>query len=123
MDREPMDRRPEAYLAAGIAAAATFAAGFDAFTYKENGAAASLWEAIGPMTFFFTFLILPALYFLYYGQQYWRFRSEFHGLTTTRSKARFISNIDRIEYLAWKLGPDYGEIVEDRRDGFGIGRR
>ncbi|MCI0497220.1 MAG: hypothetical protein L0Z54_02870 [Thermoplasmata archaeon] len=123
MEEMPRDRRPEMQLVAGILSGAGFVASFVAFTFKEEGAMAPMWNALGPTTFFLWSLALPAIYFIYYGRRRWRDRTEFHALTDTRSKARFIASIDRIDYLAWRLGPGYGQYVEDRREGFGLKKR
>jgi protein-S-isoprenylcysteine O-methyltransferase Ste14 len=40
---------------------------------------------------------------------------EFNKLVNTTSKASFVRNLDRIEYLAWKLTSKQEEIVESKR--------
>jgi hypothetical protein len=47
-------------------------------------------------------------------------RSKFNALINTTSKATFVRNQDEIEELAWKLGPKYGDIVDERKKKFRI---
>ena len=47
-------------------------------------------------------------------------RSKFNKLINTTSKATFVRNQEEIENLAWKLGPKYMNIVDDRKHKFRI---
>ena len=123
MSVEIEDRNPEVALLLGIACAIGSVVGFIAFTFKGEGAMAQLWDAAGSVTFFLILLFLPAIYFLYNGQLLFRYRSEFHRKMDTKSKARFLSEIDRIEYLVWKLGHEYGDAVKEKRKALGIKRK
>ena len=44
----------------------------------------------------------------------------FNRLITTTSKATFVRNQNEIEDLAWHLGPNYMDIVQDRKRKFRI---
>lgn len=46
--------------------------------------------------------------------------SKFNKLINTTSKATFVRNQEEIENLAWKLGPKYMNIVDDRKHKFRI---
>jgi hypothetical protein len=46
--------------------------------------------------------------------------SKFNGLIKTTSKATFVRNQEEIETLAWKLGPKYMDIVDERKQKFRI---
>ncbi|WP_455392750.1 DUF3198 domain-containing protein [[Eubacterium] cellulosolvens] len=46
--------------------------------------------------------------------------SKFNKLIKTTSKATFVRNQDEIETLAWKLGPRYMDIVDERKQKFRI---
>jgi len=122
MDVASSDRRPERYAVLGVIFTVIFIVCIVAFTYRDDGAMALVWDAVGGYTFFGIFAALPMIYFLYYTQHWWRLRREFHQLMDTRSKARFLTNIDRIEFLAWKLGPPYAGAVRAKREEFRIKR-
>jgi len=47
-------------------------------------------------------------------------RREFHELMETTSKAKFIRNVDRVEYLAWKLTPHHQNQLIQKKDDFHI---
>lgn len=47
-------------------------------------------------------------------------RREFHELMETTSKAKFIRNLDRVEYLAWKLTPSHQNQLVQKKDDFHI---
>ncbi|MEE9152020.1 MAG: DUF3198 domain-containing protein [Thermoplasmata archaeon] len=47
-------------------------------------------------------------------------RREFANLTDTTSKAKFIRNLDRVEFLAWKLAPRYREQLAKKKSEFHI---
>ena len=49
-----------------------------------------------------------------------RKRREFNKLIETTSKAKFVRNLDRIEYLAWSLSSDYEEKVWEKKQQFKI---
>jgi hypothetical protein len=46
--------------------------------------------------------------------------SKFKRLINTTSKATFVRNQEEIEELAWKIGPKYMEIVNERKQKFRI---
>jgi len=46
--------------------------------------------------------------------------SKFNKLIKTTSKATFVRNQEEIETLAWKLGPKYMDIVDERKQKFRI---
>jgi hypothetical protein len=47
-------------------------------------------------------------------------RKEFKELLATTSKAKFIRNLDRIEYLAWKLTMNHQQELLDKKKEFHI---
>ena len=47
-------------------------------------------------------------------------RSKFNKLIQTTSKATFVRNQEEIEELAWKLGPKYMDLVDERKQKFRI---
>ena len=47
-------------------------------------------------------------------------RREFKELIDTTSKAKFIRNLDRIEFLAWKLSLDHQKQLIDKKKEFHI---
>lgn len=47
-------------------------------------------------------------------------RKEFKEHITNTSKAKFIRNLDRIEFLAWKLTPDHQEQLFEKKKEFHI---
>lgn len=49
-----------------------------------------------------------------------KMRREFKELMETTSKAKFIRNLDRIEYLAWKLTPEHQNQLAKRKSAFHI---
>ena len=49
-----------------------------------------------------------------------KMRREFEELVSTPSKAKFIRNMERIEYLAWKLSIAHQERVVERKKEFRI---
>jgi hypothetical protein len=49
-----------------------------------------------------------------------KMRREFKELMETTSKAKFIRNLDRIEYLAWKLTPEYQSQLAKKKSEFHI---
>jgi hypothetical protein len=46
--------------------------------------------------------------------------SKFNKLIKTTSKATFVRNQEEIETLAWKLGPKFIDIVDERKHDFKI---
>ena len=117
-------KRIELYLIIGVACAATFVFMMIDFVMGSDGPLHGLWEEYGSVNFYIIVVtILSAIYFIYYWQKMLRFRSEFHELMDTGSKAMFLRHLDRIEYLAWKLGNDAHKAVEEKREGFRIKRR
>jgi hypothetical protein len=46
--------------------------------------------------------------------------SKFKELIKTTSKATFVRNQEEIETLAWKLGPKYMDLVDERKQHFRI---
>lgn len=49
-----------------------------------------------------------------------RKRREFERLIDTESKAKFVRNQDRIEFLGWLLGSDYRKRGESKKTEFGL---
>ncbi len=49
-----------------------------------------------------------------------RKRKEFKELMETTSKAKFIRNMDRAEFLAWKLTMDHQKQLMDKKKEFHI---
>ncbi len=49
-----------------------------------------------------------------------KMRREFKELMETTSKAKFIRNLDRVEYLAWKLTPDHQNQLTKKKSEFHI---
>jgi hypothetical protein len=47
-------------------------------------------------------------------------RREFDELIETTSKAKFIRNLDQIEYLAWRLTPKHQSLVVEKKEEFKI---
>ena len=47
-------------------------------------------------------------------------RREFNELMETTSKAKFIRNLDRVEYLAWRLTPKHQSSFIEKKKGFKI---
>jgi hypothetical protein len=47
-------------------------------------------------------------------------RVKFNDLINTDSKAKFVRNIDEVEYLAYELGPKYEDMVMDKKESFKI---
>lgn len=47
-------------------------------------------------------------------------RREFHELMENTSKAKFIRNLDRVEYLAWRLTPKHQSLFIEKKKGFRI---
>ena len=47
-------------------------------------------------------------------------RREFKDLMKTTSKAKFIRNLDRVEYLAWKLTPDHQRLLTEKKKKLNI---
>ncbi|UCE74346.1 MAG: DUF3198 domain-containing protein [Methanomassiliicoccales archaeon] len=47
-------------------------------------------------------------------------RREFKELIETTSKAKFIRNLDRVEYLAWKLTFEHQRQLMDKKKDFNI---
>lgn len=47
-------------------------------------------------------------------------RKEFKNLIETTSKAKFIRNLDRVEFLAWKLTPDHQNTLVEKKNEFHI---
>ena len=69
-------------------------------------------------------IIIPGLlmsiigaYFIY---DFYRKMKEFRELMTIESKAKFIKNIDRIEFLAWRLHPNYERVVIEKKKKYKI---
>jgi hypothetical protein len=50
-------------------------------------------------------------------------RKEFRELIETTSKAKFIRNLDRIEFLAWKLTPEHQEKLFEKKKEFHIKKK
>ena len=46
--------------------------------------------------------------------------SKFNNLIKTTSKATFVRNQEELELLAWKLGPNYLDILDERKHDFKI---
>ncbi len=71
---------------------------------------------------YWTILIGPIL--LIAGAWYFfdnvKMRREFKELMETTSKAKFIRNLDRVEYLAWKLTPDHQNQLTKKKSEFHI---
>jgi hypothetical protein len=47
-------------------------------------------------------------------------RREFKELMDTTSKAKFIKNLDRVEFLAWKLTPEHQRQLSKKKRKFHI---
>jgi hypothetical protein len=47
-------------------------------------------------------------------------RKEFKELMETTSKAKFIRNLDRVEYLAWRLTPSHQSELMEKKKEFNI---
>lgn len=47
-------------------------------------------------------------------------RREFKDLIKTTSKAKFIRNLDRVEFLAWKLTPEHQDQLAKKKKEFHI---
>lgn len=47
-------------------------------------------------------------------------RKEFKDLIETTSKAKFIRNLDRVEFLAWKLTPGHQNSLIEKKNEFHI---
>jgi hypothetical protein len=47
-------------------------------------------------------------------------RREFKGLMETTSKQKFIKNLDRVEFLAWKLTPEHQRQLAKKKRKFHI---
>ena len=69
-------------------------------------------------------IIIPGLimsimgsYFIY---DFYRKMKEFRSLMTIESKAKFIKNLDRIEFLAWRLHPNYERVVIEKKKKYKI---
>ena len=64
-------------------------------------------------------IIIPSLFMLiigsYFVWDFYRKMKEFRSLMTIESKAKFIKNIDRIEFLAWSLHPNYERVVIEKK--------
>lgn len=56
---------------------------------------------------------------LYFGDNIAK-RKEFKELIETTSKAKFIRNMDQIEYLAWKLTSKHQSLVMEKKEEFKI---
>ena len=56
----------------------------------------------------------------YYIYDFYRKMKEFRNLMTIDSKAKFIKNLDRIEFLAWRLHPNYEKVVIEKKKKYKI---
>lgn len=96
---------------------------FDAIFNRDGGVASPLWDLLGNYNYWLAVILplLTCIAFLYFIINYLR-RSEFNRLVRTTSKAKFVRNLDRIEFLAWRLGPSFLEIVDEKKESFGLKR-
>ena len=62
-------------------------------------------------------MFLVGIYNIY---DFYRKMKEFRELMTIDSKAKFIKNIDRIEFLAWRLHPNYEKVVIEKKKKYKI---
>ena len=62
-------------------------------------------------------IFLVGIYKIY---DFYRKMKEFRSLMTIESKAKFIKNIDRIEFLAWRLHPNYEKVVIEKKKKYKI---
>jgi hypothetical protein len=116
--------RIESYAVIGVACAVALVAATADFIMGESGPLHPVWEVTGQLSLYIIGIsMLGMIYGLYFYQHLLRYRVEFTSLMETKSKAMFIRNLDRIEYLAWKLGEDFSGAVQEKREGFGIKRR
>jgi len=117
-------KKIEMYVFIGVACIAVFVFIVADFVMGADGPLFELWREIGAVNFYIMGItVLAAIYFIYYAFKMWRLRDEFHELMETGSKAMFLRSLDRIEYLAWKLGEESHQAVQDKREGFKIKRR
>ncbi len=69
-------------------------------------------------------IIIPGLLMLiigsYFVYDFYRKMKEFRSLMTIESKAKFIKNLDRIEFLAWRLHPNYERVVIEKKKKYKI---
>ncbi len=95
------------------------------FMYSEEGNNSGLvqfsYDLFGDWAFW---IIIPGLlmsiigaYFIF---DFYRKMKEFRNLMTIDSKAKFIKNLDRIEFLAWRLHPNYERVVIEKKKKYKI---
>ncbi len=117
-------KRIEMYMVVGFACAATWIFLLVDFLLGSSGPLYEVWQEVGGVNFYIiVFTLLSSIYFIWTWQKMLRFRVEFHELMDTTSKAKFLRSLDRIEYLAWKLGEDAHNEVHEKREAFRIKRR
>ena len=88
---------------------------------NNNGLIQFSYDLFGSWAFW---IIIPGLIMsivgTYYIYDFYRKLKEFKNLMTIESKAKFIKNIDRIEFLAWRLHPNYEKIVIEKKKKYKI---
>ena len=95
------------------------------FMYSTEGNNSGLvqfsYDLFGDWAFW---IIIPGLlmsiigsYFIF---DFYRKMKEFRKLMTIESKAKFIKNLDRIEFLAWRLHPNYEVVVIEKKKKYKI---
>ncbi len=91
--------------------------------FSEGDTGMILWsyDLVGNWAFWF---VIPGLVMIIFGSYYlydfFRKLKEFNNLMETKSKAKFIKNIDRVEELAWRLHPRYERLVIERKKKYKI---
>lgn len=87
----------------------------------NNGLIQFSYDLFGTWAFW---IIIPGLIMsivgAYYIYDFYRKMKEFRSLMTIDSKAKFIKNLDRIEFLAWRLHPNYEKVVIEKKKKYKI---